>query len=240
MTVTKRTTSSGKKVYVAMSGGVDSSVAAALLKARGFHVVGVFMKPWQPRGSACLWRRDREDALRVCSSLDIPLHTWDFSSEYGQKVAGPMIRGYKEGITPNPDVECNRLIKFGLFYDRAMREGADYVATGHYARIRSSAGRHWIAAAADGNKDQTYFLWGLRPRCLGRTLFPLGELTKPQVRRIARQMGLSVADKKDSQGVCFVGPIHFRDFLRARVKGVPGEVVDVRGRRLGTHEGDAQ
>lgn len=222
-----------------MSGGVDSSVAASLLKEQGFQVVGVFMKPWQPKGAVCNWRQDREDALRVATMLDIPLLTWDFAKEYEREVATPMFRGYEQGITPNPDVECNRHIKFGFFFERAISEGADFVATGHYARIASKDGRKWISAAEDDGKDQTYFLWGIRPACLERTLFPVGEMTKPDVRRYAKRKGLLVADKRDSQGVCFVGPIPFRDFLRSRISHTSGDVVDTTGRVLGTHDGAA-
>lgn len=224
---------------MAMSGGVDSSVSAALLKKQGFQVVGVFMKPWQPRGAVCNWRSDREDALRVAGALDIPLLTWDFSREYGRQVAQSMLRGYEKGVTPNPDVDCNRFIKFGLFFDRAIAEGADFVATGHYARIASMNGTKLIATAKDRTKDQTYFLWGIRPACLERTLFPVGTMTKVQVRDYAKQNGLSVANKKDSQGVCFVGPIRFRDFLRSRIVVRRGDVVDVNGRHIGTHDGAA-
>lgn len=228
-----------RKVYVAMSGGVDSSVAAALLKERGFRVVGVFMKPWQPKGLTCQWHQDRQDAMRVAAALDIPLHTWDFSREYGRAIAEPLVDGYRSGVTPNPDVECNRQIKFGLFFDRAIQEGADFIATGHYACIKCSGGRLWISASKDTEKDQTYFLWGVRNQCLERTLFPVGEFTKRQVRDIARHKGISVADKKDSQGVCFVGPIPFRDFLKQRIAIRSGSIQDLHGRLLGTHDGAA-
>ncbi|HYU64719.1 MAG TPA: tRNA 2-thiouridine(34) synthase MnmA, partial [Candidatus Paceibacterota bacterium] len=146
-----------KTVYVAMSGGVDSSVAAALLKKRGFKVVGVFMKPWQAPGVKCLWQKDREDAMRVASVLKIPLLTWNFSKEYEKRVTRYMIDAYRKGITPNPDVICNKEIKFGLFFERAMQKGADYIATGHYARITKLSGEHILKVAKDGNKDQTYF-----------------------------------------------------------------------------------
>jgi tRNA-specific 2-thiouridylase len=222
-------------VFVAMSGGVDSAVAALLLKRQGHRVVGVFMKPWQPRGMPCLWKRDREDALRSAVHIGIPFRTWDFSEAYGARVAGPMVTGYRAGRTPNPDVECNRHIKFGLFFRRAMREGADFIATGHYARLR----RGMICHAADTNKDQTYFLWAVSHRVLARTLFPLGDLTKPQVRSIARRAGLPVADKKDSQGVCFVGDLDVASFLRRRIRIKTGPILHRDGRMLGTHDGAA-
>lgn len=221
--------------YVAMSGGVDSSVAAHLLLRRGYRVVGVFLKPWQPRGMPCLWQRDREDAAAVASRLGIPLKTWDFSREYGRRVAAPMVAAYRAGRTPNPDVECNRTIKFGRFAERAFREGADVIGTGHYARLRG--GR--IGAARDAGKDQTYFLWAVPRAVLARTVFPLGHLTKPQVRALARRLRLPVADKKDSQGVCFVGALDVKSFLAARIRRRPGTVRHVDGRVLGRHDGAA-
>ncbi|HTP57215.1 MAG TPA: tRNA 2-thiouridine(34) synthase MnmA, partial [Candidatus Paceibacterota bacterium] len=222
-------------VFVAMSGGVDSAVAALLLVHEGYRVVGIFMRPWQPRGMACLWRRDREDAMRVAAHLGIPLRTWDFSTEYGRRVASPMVAGYRAGMTPNPDVECNRHIKFGLFAARAFREGADRIATGHYARVDHGI----ITHAADTNKDQTYFLWAVPQRIMARTMFPLGGLTKPRVRAIARRAGLPVADKKDSQGVCFIGDLDVSAFLKRRIAARPGPIVHRDGRTLGTHDGAA-
>lgn len=222
-------------VYVAMSGGVDSSVAAYLLKKQGFHVVGVFMKPWQQPGVTCLWEQDRQDALRVAAKLEIPLLTWDFSREYGRAVAKSMIDGYRRGITPNPDVECNKEIKFGLFYKKALKAGADFVATGHYARVVKGI----MMTAKDTNKDQTYFLWAINPQCLKRTLFPIGHLTKTHVRQIATQAGLVTADKKDSQGVCFIGDLDVKSFLVNRIKSKPGNILHTDGRLVGTHDGAA-
>jgi tRNA-uridine 2-sulfurtransferase len=225
--------------YVAMSGGVDSSVAALLLIRAGYHVVGVFMKPWQPKGMQCLWERDREDALRVAATLNIPLKTWDFSREYGRLVAQPMIRGYRRGITPNPDVACNSHIKFGLFFRRAMKEGADVVATGHYAHIQKSGGISLLTRPKDRNKDQTYFLWDIDPRRLDRVLFPLGNLKKPEVRKLAKKAKLVVAEKKDSQGVCFVGELDVKEFLKQRIPSKSGMILHADGRNLGTHDGAA-
>jgi len=226
-------------VYLALSGGVDSAVAAALLVRAGHRVVGVFMRPWQPPGFPCLWQREREDALRVAAHLGIPLLDWDFSKQYGASVARPMVRDYRAGRTPNPDVECNRHIKFGLFAARAFREGADMIATGHYARIVRRSGELFLSAAKDTNKDQTYFLWAIPATVLGRTLFPIGDMTKPQVRAMARRLRLPVAEKKDSQGVCFVGDLDMKSFLTSRIKPRSGAIVHRDGRILGKHDGAA-
>lgn len=226
-----------RTVYVAMSGGVDSSVAAALLKKQGFRVVGVFMKPWQEPGVTCLWEKDRNDALQVASVLDIPLLTWDFSLGYKRKVVHYMLDAYKAGITPNPDVACNREIKFGLFLEKAIREGADYIATGHYARVAHDAGRARLLKAKDGNKDQTYFLWTLTQEQLKRALFPVGDFTKPQVRAMAKRWKLPVFNKKDSQGVCFVGSLDMKAFLARHIRHRKGKVLHTDGRTLGEHDG---
>ncbi len=245
-----------------MSGGVDSSVAAALLKKRGFRVVGVFMKPpsyaqgFGGRSGICNWEQDREDAMRVAAVLDIPLLTWDFSKTYERLVTRYMIDSYRKGITPNPDVMCNKEIKFGLFLAKALREGADYIATGHYARIaqvtsssssKVSQGRRKAAykpdklykllRSADRNKDQTYFLWTLTQKQLSRTLFPVGAYTKPEVRKLAKRFNLPTYDKKDSQGVCFVGPLKVREFLKRHIRPRQGEIIDTAGKILGTHDG---
>ena len=257
-------------VYVAMSGGVDSSVAAALLKKQGFEVIGVFMKPWSPYGTNskletlnskqaqnsnfCLWQKDREDAMRVASKLGIPLLTWDFSKEYKKRVVDYMIHEYRKGRTPNPDVMCNKHIKFGLFLDRALREGADFIATGHYVRrVASKENRvarknknkkysllntHYsILIAKDKNKDQSYFLWTLTQKQLKHCLFPIGDYIKPEVRKIAKKFGLPTADKKDSQGVCFIGPLDMKDFLKTKIKPKPGKIIDLAGKFLGNHDG---
>ncbi len=227
------------KVFIAMSGGVDSSVAAHLLKKQGFDLVGVYMRPWQPEGFPCLWEQDRSDALRVATQLDIPFETWDFSHEYERLVSGPMVRDYRRGITPNPDVECNRHIKFGYFYREARKRGADFIATGHYARIRRAHGVNRLTTAVDTSKDQTYFLWGLSGAHLSHILFPLGGLQKTEVRRIAREQGIITADKKDSQGVCFVGPLDMKSFLLSQVASKKGVIKHTDGRVLGMHDGAA-
>jgi len=259
-----------KLVYVAMSGGVDSSVAAALLKKRGFDVVGVFMKPWQPKiGSFCMWKEDREDAIRAASALGIPFETWDFSEQYKKSVTDYMVREYKAGRTPNPDVMCNKKIKFGLFFDRAMKEGADYIATGHYVKIKRAQANfydrsafpakaslvpglsktqadkpvrstNWLYSlytAKDKNKDQSYFLWTLKQKQLGKYLFPIGDYIKPEVRKLAKKFGLPNHDKKDSQGVCFIGPLDMKGFLKTRIKSRKGKILNLTGKILGEHDG---
>ncbi len=222
-----------------MSGGVDSSVAAALLKQQGHQVTGVFFKPWQPEGFYCNWKQDRQDAMRVAAKLGIPFKTWDFSIEYGREVAQYMIDGYRDGITPNPDVMCNKEIKFGLFLKKALADGADYIATGHYARLRQgSDGQAHLLKSKDKNKDQTYFLWTLKQDQLKHVFFPIGGYTKPEVRKLAKKFGLPTHAKKDSQGVCFVGKLDMHDFLTEYIKPEPGPII-FDGKEVGTHDGTA-
>lgn len=232
-----------KKIFVAMSGGVDSSVAATLLKKEGHDVTGVFMKPWQPEQGdfVCLWQKDREDAMRVAARLGIPLLTWDFSGEYKKAVTDYMIREYAAGRTPNPDVMCNKEIKFGLFLAKALKEGAEMIATGHYVRIKSSKKKNGVKyslhKAVDSNKDQSYFLWTLRQDQLKHCLFPIGEYTKPEIRKLAKKFGLPTHAKKDSQGVCFVGPLDMKEFLKYYIKPQKGDILDLEGNKIGTHDG---
>lgn len=175
-----------------MSGGVDSSVSAALLIRAGYDVTGVFIKVWQPDWIKCTWKEERIDAMRVAAKLDIPFITLDLEKEYKEEVVDYMIREYKAGKTPNPDVMCNRHVKFGGFYDWAMKNGADFVATGHYAQIKN--GR--LIAGHDKNKDQSYFLWTLTAEQISKTLFPIGNIIKPEVRKLAKKFGLPTAEKK--------------------------------------------
>lgn len=243
-----------RKVYLGMSGGVDSSVSAALLKRAGYDVTGVFIRAWEPFDFAqgkpefdsaqgkpanqpCVWRAERRDAMRVAAALDIPLLTLDLSAEYKRDVVDYLVAEYAAGRTPNPDVECNRQIKFGAFYRWAMTRGADFVATGHYAQLGSLAPK--LLRAKDEEKDQTYFLWTLTQEQLSRILFPIGHLTKPAVRRLATKFKLPTAEKKDSQGLCFVGQFDFKEFLRQELKPKPGEVLDEAGQVVGEHEGAA-
>ena len=239
-----------KTIYIAMSGGVDSSVAAALLKKEGYRVVGVFFKPWQPTppglplgGGAvgfCNWQQDRLDAMRVAAKLGIEFKTWDFSKQYGEKVTKYMVDGYRAGITPNPDVMCNKEIKFGLFLKKALAEGADFIATGHYAILKRKAQSLKLLKAKDTNKDQTYFLWTLTQEQLKYCLFPIGNYTKPEVRKLAKKFGLPNFAKKDSQGVCFVGELDMHDFLKEYIKSEVGEIRMLEtGKIVGTHDGTA-
>ncbi|MBU6426793.1 tRNA-specific 2-thiouridylase [Patescibacteria group bacterium] len=261
--------SQGKKVFVGLSGGVDSAVSAALLKKMGYEVTGVFIKVWQPDWIECSWREERRDAMRAAAHLGIPFVTLDLDREYKQGVIDYMLAEYEQGRTPNPDVMCNRKVKFGAFYDWAMLNGADFVATGHYARIRipgiekpptvepaTSVSRRErklagtetlrrdeegegfsLMAGRDQNKDQSYFLWTLKQEQLPRILFPVGDLTKPEVRKLAEKLGLPNAGKKDSQGLCFIGKIDLKEFLAHYVKTERGNVLDESGGIIGTHPG---
>lgn len=231
-----------KKVFVGMSGGVDSSTAAALLKEQGYDVTGVFMKNWAQDlpGFKCPWREDMADAKRVAVQLDIPFKVYDFQEQYRQKVVDYMIAGYEDGITPNPDIMCNQEVKFKLFLETALEDGADMIATGHYATISQNHNSQMfqLQQAVDKNKDQTYFLYRVTEEALSKTLFPLGNLTKPEVRAMAKELGLVTADKKDSVGICFVGEIGIKDFLSNFVKTQPGNVIEKdTDLILGQHDG---
>lgn len=241
-----------QKVLLGMSGGVDSSVAAVLLLEEGYEVIGAFMKNWSgdvhgPEvkdkdqvGEAfeeCGWKAERRDAMRVAAALDIPFMTFDFEKEYRRDVVEYMFAEYKKGRTPNPDVMCNKFMKFDLFLREADALGCDFVATGHYARIDRTSDQIKILSGVDDNKDQTYFLWAINPDTLPRILFPLGHLHKPEVRKIAEKHNLIVADKKDSTGICFVGEVNMREFLQARIPQKPGKIVTTEGKVVGEHEG---
>lgn len=224
-----------KTVYVGLSGGVDSAVSAALLKIAGYNVVGAFIKIWRPEFIDCPWQRDRLDAMRVCTALEIPFKEIDLSEEYKRAVIDDMVANYAKGITPNPDVLCNRHIKFGGFAKWAFSEGADFVATGHYAQNIDNQ----LVRGKDTNKDQSYFLWQLTKKDLERALFPVGGLTKPEVRQLAEKFDLPVAGKKDSQGLCFVGDITMRDFLGHYLPLRTGDVMNEGGVVIGEHDGAA-
>ncbi len=259
-------------VYVGMSGGVDSSVSALLLQEQGFNVVGVYMKNWSEDlpGMKCPWAEDLADAKRVAVKLGIDFQVWDFEKEYREKVVEYMLREFRAGKTPNPDIMCNQEIKFKLFYEKAMEAGADFIATGHYANVkffsrsgprpaipsprvvgadaRAAALRTplcenknftpVLARAADENKDQTYFLYRISDEALARTIFPIGGMMKPEVKQLAEERGLHNAYKKESMGVCFVGEVGMKDFLKNYIETEPGEIRESETDEvLGYHEG---
>jgi len=260
-------------VFVGVSGGVDSSVSAALLKEQGYDVVGVFIRTWTPDFIECTWKDERRDAMRVCAHLDIPFLECDAEEEYKKGVADYMIEEYKKGNTPNPDVMCNREVKFGVFWNFAKSKGADYIATGHYAinaPARLTGAVHLLDSlntkksqkvlrklqvfassptpvafqgpcelhtGIDHSKDQSYFLWTLTQKDLTHTLFPVGYLKKTEVRKLAFKYKLPTATKKDSQGVCFLGPLDMKDFLRHYIKSQKGDVLNDKGVVIGSHDG---
>lgn len=229
------------RVIVGMSGGVDSSVTALLLKQQGYDVVGIFMKNWDDTDEFgyCTAEEDAEDVRRVCDQIGIPYYTVNFEKQYFEKVFTYFLDEYKRGRTPNPDVMCNREIKFGEFLQKANELGADYLATGHYARVeRTADGETKLLRGIDSNKDQTYFLCALDQRQLAKAMFPIGHLPKPEVRRIAEEAGLYTAKKKDSTGVCFIGERNFKEFLSGYLPAQQGEMIDIRtGESKGRHDG---
>ena len=228
-----------KRVVVGMSGGVDSAVAASLLKEQGFDVVGLYMSNWkdeEPDG-ACTGERDWADVARVCDAIGIPYYSVDFSAEYMDRVFRLFVEEYRKGRTPNPDVLCNREVKFGPFVKFARGLGADLIATGHYCDISHEGGKHLLLRAADDNKDQTYFLNQVTEGQLADVIFPLGALYKNDVREYARAHAIPVAEKKDSTGICFIGERKFREFLSHYIPMKPGDIVTADGRVVGRHEG---
>jgi tRNA-specific 2-thiouridylase len=219
-----------------MSGGVDSSVTAALLKEQGYTVVGVYMKNWSQDlpGYPCPWKEDFQDAKRVAVQLGIDFKMYDFETEYRHKVVDYMIAEYRAGRTPNPDIMCNQEVKFKLFLETALEDGADLIATGHYARIVNGQ----LHTAANKDKDQTYFLYRVTGEALSRSLMPIGDFkTKEEVRDLARKLGLATAAKKDSQGICFVGKVGIREFLEQYVAAEQGAIIDAQGKEIGRHDG---
>ncbi len=229
-----------KTVVVGMSGGVDSSVAALLLKEQGYNVIGLFMMNWEeedPNG-ACTSESDYADVRRVCSLLNIPYYSVNFAKEYRERVFNHFLEEYAAGRTPNPDVLCNREIKFGPFREYALKLGADYIATGHYCGVEHGEdGRHYLLKAADAGKDQTYFLNQVTQPQLEKTLFPLATLKKEEVRKIALENGLATAGKKDSTGICFIGERNFRKFLSEFLPAKPGKILTADGEEVGEHAG---
>ncbi len=224
------------KVFLGMSGGVDSAVSAHLLRQQGHEVIGVYMKNWSKNlpGMKCPWAEDLADAKRVAVKLGIDFRVFDFEQEYKQKVVDYMLAEYQKGNTPNPDIMCNQEIKFKLFADTAFEQGAEAIATGHYAK---TDGKN-LLKARDENKDQTYFLYRISSEIIPKTIFPVGDMLKPDVKTLAEQLGYAVAHKAESMGVCFVGEANMRDFLAEFVETKPGDIVELEsGERLGTHDG---
>lgn len=229
------------RILVALSGGVDSAAAAALLTEQGHEVVAAYMKNWVNEENIpgeCPWERDIEDALGVCRKLGIEFRVVDLIEQYRQRIVNYLIEGYRNGSTPNPDVLCNREMKFGVLLDYALEQGFSSVATGHYANRLDVAGEgSYILRGEDRNKDQSYFLALMRPEQVAHAVFPVGRITKPQVREIARRFNLPNAEKKDSQGICFIGQVKMSDFLRHYLPDNPGDITDLNGRVLGRHNG---
>ncbi|MDP3875191.1 MAG: tRNA 2-thiouridine(34) synthase MnmA [bacterium] len=223
----------GRQVFIGLSGGVDSAVSAALLKKRGFDVTGVFIKVWQPDFLPCSWRDERRDAIRVAVALNIPFLFFDFEEEYKKGVVDKTIAEYEAGRTPNPDVLCNKEVKFGAFWKKAKETGVNFVATGHYAQIEKGQ----LKEGKDKEKDQSYFLWTLTQDDLSHTLFPVGDLEKSEVRKLARKYNLPVSEKKDSQGICFMGDVSMDEFLPHFISTKSGEVLNTKGEIIGTHKG---
>jgi len=228
-----------KKVVVGMSGGVDSSVTALLLKQQGYEVVGLFMRNWEYgiKGSQCPNRIEFEDAKKVGKLIGIEVKGKDFVADYRNKVFDVFLEGLKKGLTPNPDILCNREIKFNVFLNEAKEMGADYIAMGHYAKIAKHKDHYVLDTPKDSSKDQSYFLHALSSEQLSHAMFPLGDLTKTEVREIAREHNLPVSDKKDSTGICFIGNQRFDDFITQHLKAIPGDMIDENGKVLGKHKG---
>ena len=222
-----------KTVAIGMSGGVDSSVAAYLLKKQGYRVFGLFMKNWEDLDGSCPAENDVDDVALVCNKLDIPYYTINFTNDYQDRVFQDFLKGIEQGFTPNPDILCNKEIKFDILLKKAFELGADYLATGHYAKTENGE----LIRGIDINKDQTYFLYTLKKNILEKVLFPIGNLEKPKVREIARELGLQTADKKDSTGICFIGKRKFKDFIKGYIPEKNGVFINLDGKVLGEHQG---
>ncbi len=238
-TKNKKNTSNRQRgiVFVGISGGVDSALSAFLLKQQGFEVVGVFISTWHPDFIQCTEEKEKLDAIRICAFLDIPFLHFDFKEIYKKEVADYMISEYKLGRTPNPDVMCNKEVKFGAFLKKALAMGADYVAMGHYAIKQNSKNFYLLKKSVDLSKDQSYFLWTLKQEQLAKIIFPIGHLHKTEVRSLAQKYKISVATKKDSQGICFLGAIDLKNFLKHYIKEKKGKVLNLKGELIGFHDG---
>lgn len=228
-----------KTIVVGMSGGVDSSVTALLLKQQGYNVIGLFMTNWEEKDDdgVCTAQADYEDVKRVCTTIGIPYYTVNYAQQYWDNVFEQFLDEYKKGRTPNPDVLCNKEIKFGPFLEQAKKLNADYIATGHYAKVYEKNGLFYLAKSKDLNKDQSYFLNQLNQKQLGYTMFPLADIEKPEIRKIAKEYNLVNATKKDSTGVCFIGERKFREFLQKFLPAKKGIIKDLQGNAVGEHEG---
>ncbi len=223
-----------------MSGGVDSSVAALIMKQKGYEVIGAFMKNWsdtKDKFGECTWKEDRKMAMKIASKLKIPLITLDFEKEYKKYVIDKMFKLYKKGITPNPDIDCNQKIKFPLLWKVAKKLGADYIVTGHYARIKKIGKNYEMLRSTDESKDQSYFLYRLTQKDISHSLFPIGNYTKKEVRKIAEKNKFLNFDRKGTVGICFVGKINLKDFLQKKIKPKKGKILNSEGKQIGEHDG---
>ena len=228
------------KVLVAMSGGVDSSIAALLMKKKGYEVIGAFMKNWsdtKDEFGECSWKEERKMAMKIASKLKIPLITLDFEKEYRRDVVEKMFKDYKKGITPNPDIDCNQKVKFPLLIKAAKNLGADFVVTGHYAKIKPSKNKYKFLRAKDESKDQSYFLYRINQNELKNVLFPIGDYTKKQVRQIAKRNNFPNFNKKSTVGICFIGKINLKKFLKKKIKPKKGKIFNPDGKVIGEHDG---
>lgn len=229
-----------EKILLGLSGGVDSAVSLYLLKKQGYEVEAGFMKNFSDQiniKGECPWKQDKLEAYKIAAYLNIPIRTFNFEKEYQDKIVNYIFTSYQQGLTPNPDILCNNQIKFKLFLDKALELGFDKIAMGHYAQIKEDKQYYHLLRGQDQNKDQSYFLSGLNQKQLAKTIFPLGKLNKAEVRKIAKQIKLPNADRKDSQGICFIGKIDLKTFLSQKIKPKVGEIVDTQGNILGHHQG---